>query len=336
MRKWTAVGALLVGAMVAGGCASPGERPEAGGPAGLDASAGPVPSGSSWESCAAAGAPAPQRTPDGWPGTLPPAEPDQVGVPWLPEDVTPVAVTTCAAGLAVRGDSGADVVPAERRSDDPGGMAALVAALRLPDATEKAEVCTAEAVVLPWFVLHDANGAWVRPRVPFDSCSRPRAEVLDALRALETVPGSETVAGEPGSARTGCADAHADMIAVTGRRGTEASPAAAPPAESAQLRLCVYRVPESEFGSGKPAGALESGTVLTTAAWTAVRSAFPPAGRAAPCTTPSGSFAVLEPLAGGPVTYVELSGCGRTMQDGAGLATGSPALTAAIRTAASQ
>ncbi|MDR7328204.1 MULTISPECIES: hypothetical protein [Catenuloplanes] len=290
-----------------------------------------------WESCAAAGAPVPMATPpDATGGMIPPAGSDQGDDPRLPEDFVPVAVTTCGAEFAERPDGGQDVVMAEERTEDPAAVAALAAALRLPDLPGTADVCTADAIVLPWFVLHDAHGGWVRPGVPHDDCRKPRREVLAALSALQSTTVTETPVGEARSslsAGTGCADTHADMIAVTAGFGTEAPPAAAPPPGDAQLRLCVYLVPENQRGSGKPAGTLESGAVLTAGAWAAVRAAFPPAATAAPCAEASGRFAILEPVTSGLVTYVELSGCGRTMQDGAGLAAGAPALTAAIEAA---
>ncbi|MDR7275801.1 hypothetical protein [Catenuloplanes atrovinosus] len=312
MRTRIAAGTAVLAIMSMGACASPGERAGGGQPS-------PAASlGSSWESCAAAGAPRP-IPPERGSGMIPPINSDQGGGPRLPEDFTPVAVTVCDGE--------------ERRGDDPAAVAALAAALRLPDLPGTAEACTLEALILPWFVLHDANGAWIRPGVPFDECRKPRREVLDALDPFRGGP----PAIPPGSAlsvRTGCSDTHADMIAVTSGRGTDAEPAG-PPAADADLRLCLYQVDESELGSGKPAGTLRAGAVLTAQAWSAVRAAFPPAAKAAPCTARSTSFALLQPVSGaGPATYVELSGCGRTMRDGAGLAAGDPRLTAAIEQAA--
>ncbi|MDP9794636.1 hypothetical protein J2S43_003148 [Catenuloplanes nepalensis] len=269
---------------------------------------------------------------------VPPIGSDQGDGARLPADFVAVAVTTCGAEFAARPDGGQDIVMAEKRTEDPAAVAALAAALLLPDLPGTAPACTADAVVLPWFVLHDANGGWVRPGVPHDDCRKPRREVLAALSALRGSSVSQTPIGEATSAlsaRTGCADTHADMIAVSAGFGTEAAPATAPPAEAAQLRLCLYHVPESQLGGGKPAGTLRSGTVLTAEAWSALRAVFPPAAKAAPCAEASDSFALLQPVTSGPATYVELSGCGRTMQDGAGLAAGDPKLTAAILTAAS-
>ncbi|GAB7050959.1 hypothetical protein [Catenuloplanes indicus] len=322
MGQRVAAGTMLVVAMSVGACAAPGERP-----GGRD-EAQPVASlAVGWDSCAVAGAPVPQATPDAGAGMIPPVGADQSEEPRLPAGFAAVAVTTCGAGLRQRSDGGRDVVMSEQRTEDPAAVAALVAALRLPNLPGTAEACTADAVILPWFVLHDAHGAWVRPGVPHDDCRKPRREVLTALSALRGTTVAETPVGESQSslsARTGCADRHADMIAVSAGFGTEAPPAAAPPAADASLRLCVYDVPATELGSGKPAGTLRSGAVLTAEAWQAVRAAFPPAAKAAPCAEASESFALLQPVDTGAAIYVELSGCRRTMQDGAGLAAGDP------------
>ena len=106
----------------------------------------------------------------------------------------------------------------EERADE---VAALVAALRLPDEKSTADVCTLEAPLIPWLALLDAQGRWVR----------------------------EIESDE--AAASGCGQRWADMVWVTGQfgGGQDTSPSALP-ADDADVRVCIYRVPASEQGGG--------------------------------------------------------------------------------------
>jgi hypothetical protein len=73
-----------------------------------------------------------------------------------------------------RADGGTDTVAIEERGTD---IAALVDALRLPDARSTGGMCDLSRVLPPWLALVDAGGRWVRPGVPFDTCGKPRIEV---------------------------------------------------------------------------------------------------------------------------------------------------------------
>lgn len=124
---------------------------------------------SPWESCEAAGAPVP-------PVLVLPDE--QAPLPRLPEDFAAVAVTTCGRMYTDQG-----VVAGERHTDDRAAVEALAATLLLPDLPREGD-CAAWADFVPWFVLHDSAGRWVRPGTPHDECGRTRAEVHTALDAL--------------------------------------------------------------------------------------------------------------------------------------------------------
>jgi hypothetical protein len=259
------------------------------------------------------------------------AAPDAGGdLPRLGDDFTPVAVTICATGPRAAVAGGEDLVATEQRSDD---VAALVAALRLPDEERTSGACTLDLPIVPWFALHDAQGRWVRPGVPVDACGKPRIEVREAIAALPLTTVTRRKVGEVTSsaaAAAGCEQRWADMIAVEAGDGSTAPPPAGyAPAPDAEVRVCVYRVPPAERDSGKPAGEFVAGGPLTSAEWAAVRRALPSGTPAARCGTPANRFAVLA----GEV-YVELDGCRRVLSaGGGGLLQGTAELTRALERA---
>lgn len=72
----------------------------------------------------------------------------------------------------------------ERRGTD---TAALMAALQLPDAPRTTDQCATDRPFLPWIVLLDHDGRWVKPRYPDSGrCAHPRPEVLAAVQHLPT------------------------------------------------------------------------------------------------------------------------------------------------------
>ena len=307
------VGAVAV-VMLAAGCGGAGG---AGEPSRAD---GPPEVHPAWRSCDT------EKGQDGRDVGVEPA-----GLPLLDADFAPVAVTVCGTGPASAPAGGENLVATERRA---GSVDALAAALRLPDEPSGDGPCTLDLVTMPWFALHDAQGRWVRPGVPTDSCGKPRKEVREAFDALtfETVRSRKV--GEitsPGAAAAGCAERWADMVAVQSRGGGTAAPPAdyAPPAD-APVKACVYRVPPGERGSTKPAGDFTAGGALNAREWAAIRRALPSGTPARPCTAPSDRFAVLSTGGAGEV-YVELDGCRRVLNStGGGLLQGTPALTAAL------
>jgi len=267
---------------------------------------------SSWQSCAS--------------GQHPPAE-DRTESRWLAPlspDFTPVAVVVCTTMPSTTAGGGQAMVATEQRADE---VAALTAALRLPDERYSKATCPAEGVVVPWFVLLDAQGQWVHPGVPSGICGHPVAQFSAAFDALhlKTVAtrktGPATVAA---ATRTGCELTWADMVAVAVQTvpPTPVVTYGQPYGES--VRLCVYRVPATELGSARPGGLFVTGTSLSSEQWGAMSSLLPENAPARPCTIPAGRFALLQ--FGGPENmYVELDGCHRwTSRSGGDLPSQAP------------
>lgn len=239
---------------------------------------------------------------------------DALGLPLLGDDFPAVAAVLCGVGPRQRPGGGEDLAATESRADE---VAALVEALRLPDEPPADGPCTTDLPMVPWLALLDAQGRWVRPGVPSDACGKPRIEVRDAIAALRLKPVSARPIRQLESAEAaaaGCSQTWADMVWVQTSTGSIDPPAAVGPLRdgAGQVRLCAYRVPASEQRSGKPAGEFAYGGALAADRWAAIKRAVPAAGRAKPCTTPAGLFAVLFATAGGEV-YVELDGCRRIM-----------------------
>lgn len=295
---------LLVGAVAAavvGGCA--GQSTGDGRPGGVPEVR------PSWTSCDADG-------PD-IAATAPalPVTGDSAILPRLGDDFQPVAAVLCRQLPLRRSDGGESMMATESRADD---ITALVAALRLPDEPLTGGPCTADLVIAPWLALIDGEGRWVRPGVPHDACGKPRMEFRAAVDALTLKQvGARPVAEleSAAAAKAGCSQTWADMVWVETNNGSGAPAASmgALPARAAQVRLCVYRVPASEQRSGKPAGDFAFGGTLDASRWAAVERSIRAAGPAKPCTTPASRFAVLRPVADGPETYVELTGCRRIL-----------------------
>ncbi|MGQ5262725.1 hypothetical protein ACTWLT_18460 [Micromonospora sp. ZYX-F-536] len=288
----------LVGAAL-GGCAG-----RDGGPAVTD-DPGPARIVEKWTSCAEA---APRSA------ELPAPEGDDPAVGRIDPAFTPVAAVVCGREIQPRPGGGRDQVATERRAEE---IAPLVAALRLPDKRADGEIaCTLDMVVPPWLALLDERGRWLRPYLPTDECRKPRAEVLEALGALPLTTVDTRTVGQVESAAAeaaGCEQRWADMVWVESTMGRPGPPAPASVPDAGPLRLCVYQVPASEQGGGKPGGDFAYGGPLPPDRQAAVLRILAKAGPAAECATPASRFAVLRPLhgTGGPDRYVELDGCRR-------------------------
>jgi hypothetical protein len=253
-------------------------------------------------------------------------------LPPLAADFVAVAAIVCRKGPEQRPGGGTDLLATESRADD---VAALVDALRLPTEPRAGGACTLDLPFVDWFALLDAQGRWVRPGVPTDGCGKPRIEVREALRALTLKRLDTRVLREiesSAAASSGCGQRWADMVWVETSQGA-ATPGSIGPnlfTPQAQVRLCTYRVPDSEKGGGKPAGEFERGGVLPAPRWADIAAELRAAGPAPACATPAGRFALLRAVdsVGGEI-YVELDGCRRIM-----LVTypGRPALAAASQT----
>ncbi|MEV6596770.1 hypothetical protein AB0M36_07870 [Actinoplanes sp. NPDC051346] len=276
------------------------------GPVGSQRSSGALTVHSRWESCAAA---TPADGSDGDGGQ------DALALPRMDEGFEPVAAVVCRAGPQQRPSGGLDLVAVEDRADD---VTALVNALRLPDDKPTEGACTLDLPFVPWLALLDGKGRWVRPGVPIDACRKPRHEFRTAYEQLRTKRVTTRVLREIESdkaAASGCSQAWADMVWVAGQSGGHQDNTPGPlPADETQVGVCVYRVPPSEQGSGKPAGTFQSGGRLTAGRWAAVKRVLTGAGVASACTTPSSRFAVLHLPAG--LIYVEADGCRRVLIEG--------------------
>lgn len=241
---------------------------------------------------------------------------DTLALPRLGGEFTPRAAIVCEEQVQRRVDGGQDLVATESRADD---IAALVAALHLPDEQPTAGGCTLELPTVPWFVLLDAQGRWIHPGVPKDGCGKVRIEVRGAVAKLRLTRVSSRVLREIESAQaaaSGCSQTWADMIAVETAQGSPARAGGGsdslPPSE--RVRLCVYRVPPSEQSMDKPAGNFERGAVLTPIRQALIAKSLRAAAPARKCSTPASRFAMLAPVdAAGAEVYVELDGCRRIM-----------------------
>ncbi|WP_433114999.1 hypothetical protein [Micromonospora sp. CA-246542] len=311
----TLVAALLgmgLCGLVLAGCAGPADT---GGPGTTSKDPGPAEIVEKWTSCAKiapqAGAVLP--VPPGAGGSATPAgvEP-RAGR--IDGNFVPSTAVLCGRDVVPKAGGGREQVATERRADDIGP---LVAALGLADQERgRGEVaCTADMLVPPWLALLDDRGRWLRPYLPTDACGKPRPEVRAALDGLRLTTVDSRTVGQVESSEAeaaGCAQRWSDMVwveATLGRPGRVA-PGAGP--KAGPLRLCVYQVPPSERGSGKPGGDFVYGRPLPPQRQADVLRALASTPPAAECATPASRFAVLQGVDGsGPEWYVELDACRR-------------------------
>lgn len=294
-----AVGALL------GACTQPdepsGAMPAGGPPTGTMAVAG------KWSGCADVG-----------PDPLKAMGAEELDLPRLGDGFTPVAAVVCTTVVEKRPDGSEALMATERRAED---IAALLAALRLPDEPSRTEgVCTLDLPTIPWVALVDADNRWGRPGVPGDACGSIRIEVRDAIAALRLTEVSRRFLRElmsSGAAASGCSQSWADMVwaeTTMNPDRTWAPTLGSQFTDDDEIRLCVYAVPPGERGSAKPAGAFTSGKVLSAKQWAPIAAALRAAPKAAACSTPAERFALLSRTdeKQGEI-YVELTGCQRIM-----------------------
>jgi hypothetical protein len=270
-----------------------------------------------WQSCASAQhPPAPKPRETAW---LAP----------LSADFTPVTIVLCTTKPA-----GQDMVATEQRAGD---VAALAAALRLPDGPYSTGTCPADDVVVPWFALLDAQGQWVHPGVPHEFCGKPVAPVREAFAALQLKTVATRTIGKAVAAAAAtqvCELTWADMIEVAARSAPPTSPIEYGLPTGVPVRLCIYSVPAGEQGSARPGGVFVKSTGLTGEQWASISSLLPRNAAAKPCTIPAGRF-VLVRLGDDEDIYVELDGCHRLLSraDGNILSQASATLIAALEKA---
>lgn len=235
----------------------------------------------------------------------------------LSVDFTPVAIVLCTTEPPTAPAGGRDMVATERRAGD---VAAVAAALRLPDGPYSKVPCPADEAVVPWFALLDAQGHWVHPGVPTGDCGKPVAQFSEAFAALHlnTVAtrkiGKATAAA---AAAARCELTWADMIAVAAQSAPPTSIITYGLPSGSPVRLCVYGVPAGEQGSTRPGGVFVTGTGLTLEQWGPISSLLPEDAPAKPCTIPAGRFALVQ-LGENEDIYVELDGCHRLLSRASG------------------
>jgi len=260
-----------------------------------------------------------------------------LSLPRLPADFVPTTVVICRPESQRRDGGGLALVGSELRGTD---IAALVAALRLPDAGKEPGpdvFCRLDMWSYPWMALLDADGAFVRPGPPTAPCGRPRAEVIDAIAALKLTRVDSRVydAHEaPGPAAARCEASLGDRVWIEGPRSqTHTGPGGQALAGAAGVGLCEYHVSAGELGSPYPIGDFARGLVLPQPRRELIEQALAATGPARPCTASAGRFAQLMPQDGGSgEVYVELDGCQRVLTyldrgRGTALSQGGPELT---------
>jgi len=257
-----------------------------------------------WQSCASAQHP-------------PAANPTETR--WLAPlsaDFTPVAIVLCTTKPPTA-PGGRDMVATEQRAGD---VAAVAAALRLPDGPYSKVPCPADEAVVPWFALLDAQGRWVHPGVPIGACGKPVARFSEAFAALHlTTVATRQIAKATAAAAAaaGCELTWADMIAVVAQSAPPTSVITYGLPSGLPVRLCVYGVPPGEQGSTRPGGVFVTGAGLALEQWASISSLLPEDAPAKPCTIPAGRFALVR-LGENEDIYVELDGCHRLLSRASG------------------
>ncbi|MDG4805817.1 hypothetical protein O7634_03495 [Micromonospora sp. WMMD1120] len=320
----TALAVALLG-MALGGCGGTDIE------SGVATEPGPAQIVEGWTSCATAAPRAGELI------TAPTTRPSASAVPEptigrIDPAFAPVAAVLCGREIRPGAGGGQEQIATERRAQE---IAPLLAALRLPNEKGDGEVaCTLDMVIPPWLALVDDRGRWLRPYLPTDPCGKPRAEVTAALAGPQwTTVDTRTVGrlGNPAADAVGCAPQWSDMVWVRTRTGRPAPPGPVAAPAAGPLRLCVYQVPPSEQGGGKPAGDFVYGGQLPAERQAGVLRALGNRRAVVDCATPASRFAVLRPLdGGGPERYVELDGCHRFLvesTDGAQLGQGDATLS---------
>jgi hypothetical protein len=109
--------------------------------------------------------------------------PSGTGSVSLPTSFVPVSVERCVNGVtAIPGKGLWTTATLQRSTSD---LSVLVNALRQPSATHKpGTICPALAMIPPQFVLINAAGEKLIPRIPVTGCGLPAAQVLSALDSL--------------------------------------------------------------------------------------------------------------------------------------------------------
>ena len=185
-RAWGLAVPLLVAGALAAGCGSASSSaPAAGGTVASAAAADGAPTSGAVHGSGPATPVVP--TVSGGPvapgGVACTGWPSGTGSVSLPTSFAPVSVERCVNGAtAIPGKGLWTTATLQRSTSDLSG---LVDALRQPSATHKpGTICPALAMIPPQFVLINAAGETLIPRIPVGGCGLPAAQVLTALDSL--------------------------------------------------------------------------------------------------------------------------------------------------------
>ncbi|MFG1648509.1 hypothetical protein ACGFIE_01170 [Micromonospora sp. NPDC049275] len=236
-------------------------------------------------------------------------------LPRLGTDFAVASAVHCQLEPQRRANGGEDLVLTEGRATD---VRALLAALRLPDDRTIIEACTLEMPWEPNLLLFDAQGRWIRPGLPMDTCGKPVPEIPEAVRGLRLTTVSETVVREilsAGAAASGCGQEWSDVVAAESRNPSSLPrPGKVAIPSAAQLRLCVYRVSAEQQGTPQPAGTFEHGLLLPQQRRAAIERTLAVLTPVKTCSGAADRFAVLQnPAITGGEIYVELDHCRRVL-----------------------
>lgn len=226
-----------------------------------------------------------------------------------------VAAVNCAiANRNYPGDGQWEVLI--RQVLPPGQLPGLIAALTQPNQTHhSAEACAAVAYLPLPVLLVNADGRYLHPRFPRNSCGQPLRGAsysdIDKL-AWRTVSVTKIVQTESQEAlASGCSMLWKNLftIEVDGAHPDPGSPVLNH-APNATLTACIYKT-----GTDPERGDFVRAVVLDASQSQELRTALDGAGPAANTTCAvQTSFAVVNAVNGGYVS-VELGGCWRVLRD---------------------
>ncbi|NUP51175.1 MAG: hypothetical protein HOW97_28265 [Catenulispora sp.] len=309
MRR-TVLTAVIVAALLAGGCASKPDSKSSGAVRPTSPPPAPVPAKNDCSELAAAAKSGGLYQP-------PPATGS------LPADARPVSLLQCTTTVQGAPDQGQWSVVQTVRST--GSVDGFVRALRA-NPTKPPEkdpgknyACPAIGYVEPWIVLVDADGKAYQIQVPrWGVCNGPDPDVLKALDAVPTkVVSTERIQQtlSPQAQAGDCVQQYAEMAFVQDQwaQATTGSPPPffAPKDPTEPVHACYYKL-EANYEKAKPAGDFDGAATIPAGQGAALHDSLAnaPASTTESCDTPAAEFAVVTGNAfgkGGSV--IELSGC---------------------------
>lgn len=241
----------------------------------------------------------------------------------LPADAHPVSLLQCTTTTQdVPGQGQWSVIDTVRST---GSVDGFVRALRAnptkpPEKRPTGDyACAAVGYVEPWIVLVDADGTAYQIQVPqWGVCNGPDPDVLKALDAVPTeVASTERIRQtlSPQAQAGGCVQQYSEMAFVQAQwaQATTGSPPPffTPKDSNEPVRVCYYKL-EANYEKAKPAGDFDAAATIPAGQGVALHDSMTnaPASTTKSCDAPATEFAVVTGNAfgkGGSV--VELSGC---------------------------